>query len=51
MNDLITAVSTVGFPTVVSFYLLVRFEAKISVLSNSILSLEKSIEKMYIEKR
>lgn len=51
MNDLIAAVSAVGFPIVVAFYLLVRFEAKITMLSKSIASLENTIQKLYIEKR
>jgi|GEM_PF-1319844 len=48
MNEILTAISTVGFPSVVSIYLLVRFESKISALATTIYNLEKSIEKLNV---
>ena len=48
MNEILTAISTVGFPSVVSIYLLVRFEAKISTLTTTIHGLEKSIERLNV---
>lgn len=46
MNEIFAAISSIGFPSVVSIYLLVRFESKISDLTLTIHSLEKSIEKL-----
>ena len=43
MDEIISAVANVGFPTVVSIYLLVRFEARITDLTNSINHLEQAI--------
>ena len=34
MEDILTAISTVGFPIAVTVYLLVRIEPKISALTN-----------------
>lgn len=48
MSEVLTAISTVGFPSVVSIYLLVRFEAKISALTTTIYNLEKSIERLNV---
>ena len=48
MDDLFNAIFSLGFPTVVSIYLLVRFETKITNLAKTINSLEKTIEKMNI---
>lgn len=44
-ETLFSAMGDLGFPTVVSIYLLVRFEGKISSLTISINNLEKMIEK------
>lgn len=43
MDEIITAIANVGFPTVVSIYLLVRFESRITDLTNSINRLEQAI--------
>ncbi|WP_422445524.1 YvrJ family protein [Thermoanaerobacterium sp. DL9XJH110] len=44
MEDLLAQVANVGFPIVVSIYLLVRVEAKIESLTSSIHELAKVIE-------
>jgi len=43
MNELLTPVANVGFPIVLSIYLLVRLEGKIEGLSDSLHELAKSI--------
>ena len=43
MDDIYSAVANLGFPIVISIYLLVRIENKLSQLSHSILELSKSI--------
>lgn len=43
MDEIISAISNVGFPTVVSIYLLVRFESRIIDLTSSINHLEQTI--------
>ena len=43
MNELLTPVANVGFPIVLSIYLLVRLEGKIEGLSASVHELAKSI--------
>lgn len=50
MSELLNAVSSLGFPSVVAIYLLVRFESKITDLAKTINNLEKSIEKMASKK-
>lgn len=44
VEDLLAQVANVGFPIAVSIYLLVRVEAKIEGLTNSIHELAKAIE-------
>ncbi|MFJ7976193.1 YvrJ family protein [Peribacillus sp. JNUCC 23] len=39
MNELLTFVSDVGFPIIVTLYLLHRFEAKLDVLNQTIVEL------------
>ncbi len=46
MDELITMIANIGFPIVVSIYLLVRIEEKLDLLSNSILELSNVINKM-----
>ncbi|HEY4543135.1 MAG TPA: YvrJ family protein [Tissierellaceae bacterium] len=46
MDELITMIANIGFPIVVSIYLLVRIEEKLDQLSNSILELSNVINKM-----
>ncbi|MEN1761057.1 YvrJ family protein [Anoxynatronum sibiricum] len=43
MNEFLTPVANVGFPIVLSIYLLVRLEGKIESLSDSVHELAKSI--------
>jgi hypothetical protein len=43
VNELLTPVANVGFPIVLSIYLLVRLEGKIEGLSDSVHELAKSI--------
>lgn len=50
MNEIFAAISSVGFPSVVSIYLLVRFESKISDLTVTIHGLEKTIERLSLKK-
>lgn len=44
--DLMTVLSEIGFPALVTMYLLVRIEGKLQELSNSIISLSNNISKM-----
>lgn len=46
MNELLTPVANVGFPIVLSIYLLLRLEGKIEGLSASVHELAKSITVM-----
>ncbi len=46
LEEIFNAIANVGFPTVVSIYLLMRFESQISTLTQTILKLEKTIEKL-----
>ncbi|MCL6560284.1 MAG: YvrJ family protein [Firmicutes bacterium] len=46
MQEIVAQVANVGFPIVVSIYLLVRVEAKIESLTNSINELSKVISKL-----
>lgn len=48
MEDLAAQVANVGFPIAVSIYLLVRVEAKIENLTNSINELTKVIAAMRV---
>jgi len=41
LNELITFISQVGFPIVVSFYLLNRIEAKLDIMIQSIQNLSR----------
>lgn len=43
MEELAKIISTVGFPIVISLYLLVRVESKLDILTNSINSLSNNI--------
>ncbi len=43
MNELLSAAANVGFPVVVSIFLLVRVESKLDALTLSIHELAKSI--------
>ncbi|AYD39345.1 YvrJ family protein [Clostridium fermenticellae] len=44
-NDLVSIIGNVGFPIAVSIYLLVRFEGKLEILTNSINNLSNVISK------
>ncbi|MDW7660596.1 MAG: YvrJ family protein [Bacillota bacterium] len=46
MEDLFTAAANVGFPMVLSVYLLVRVEGKIETLADSVHHLSQSITKL-----
>ncbi|HHT51323.1 MAG TPA: YvrJ family protein [Eubacteriaceae bacterium] len=46
MEELLVQIGNFGFPMVISIYLLVRFEGKISSLTQSIYQLAKVIESM-----
>lgn len=43
MEDIYSAIANLGFPIVISIYLLVRIENRLGHLSQSILELSKSI--------
>jgi len=43
MEEIYTGVANLGFPIVISIFLLVRIEGKLNELSNSILELSKVI--------
>lgn len=45
LTYLLTAVSQVGFPIVLTGYLLIRFEKKLEALSQNILKLTEEISK------
>ena len=42
-NELISNISNIGFPIAISVYLLIRFEGKLVLLSNSITELSKTV--------
>lgn len=44
MNELFSAVANLGFPIVITLYLLVRIEGKLELLTSSINSLTLTIE-------
>lgn len=44
MNDLYTSIANLGFPIVISLFLLVRIEGKLNNLTESINELSKAIE-------
>lgn len=46
MQDMFTQIANLGFPIVLSIYLLVRLEAKMDKLSATIEHLSDSVEKM-----
>ncbi|MCR1898250.1 YvrJ family protein [Irregularibacter muris] len=46
MEELLVQIGNFGFPMVISIYLLVRFEGKITNLTQSIYQLAKVIETM-----
>jgi len=48
MDELITAASQIGFPILISLFLLVRFEKKLEELKYSIDKLSDKIEKLEI---
>ncbi len=43
MEEIYTSIANLGFPIVLSIYLLVRIEGKLNQLSESILELSKTI--------
>ena len=45
-NNLINLISNIGFPIVISIYLLLRFEQKIEILERAIQSLTKELESL-----
>lgn len=45
MEELLGSIANLGFPIVISVYLLVRIEGKLDQLTNSIISLSESISK------
>ena len=46
MEEIYTNVANLGFPIVISIYLLVRIEGKLNQLSESIIELSRTIEKV-----
>ena len=46
MEDIYTSIANLGFPIVISVYLLVRIEGKLNQLSESIIELSKTIAGM-----
>ncbi|MFC4804784.1 YvrJ family protein [Filifactor villosus] len=46
MEEVLIQVSNYGFPIVVSFYLLMRFEKKMDKLTESIILLSAKLDKM-----
>ncbi|MDI3312270.1 MAG: YvrJ family protein [Thermoanaerobacterium sp.] len=46
MNEIFAGIANLGFPIVVSIYLLVRIEGKLDSLTNSINELAKAITKI-----
>jgi hypothetical protein len=50
MEEMLNQISNIGFPIVVSVYLLVRFEGKIDMLTKSIDHLNVTIENMTVRK-
>ncbi len=44
MEEIYTGIANLGFPIVISIYLLVRIEGKLNQLSDSIIELSKVIE-------
>lgn len=46
MEELLTNIGNLGFPIVISMYLLVRIEAKLDQLTESIIKLSNSISKL-----
>lgn len=45
MEEIYTGIANLGFPIVISIYLLVRIEGKLNQLSESIIELSKAITK------
>ena len=50
-SNIINIVSSVGFPIVITIYLLTKFETKIDKLSDSITELNTSIQQTLVEKK
>lgn len=50
-SNIINIVSSVGFPIVITIYLLTKFETKIDKLSDSITELNTSIKQTLVEKK
>ncbi len=46
MEELYSSIANLGFPIVISVYLLVRIEGKLNQLSESIIELSKTIQSM-----
>ena len=51
VSNIVNIVSTVGFPIVITIYLLTKFETKIDKLSDSITELNTSIKQTLVEKK
>lgn len=50
-SNIVNIVSSVGFPIVITIYLLTKFETKIDKLSDSITELNTSIKQTLVEKK
>ena len=46
MQEIFSNIANLGFPIVISIYLLVRIEGKLNELTNSIIELSNSIAKL-----
>lgn len=46
MDNLYTSIANLGFPIVITLYLLIRIEGKLETLTSSINSLSLNIEKL-----
>ncbi|MBC8587517.1 YvrJ family protein [Paratissierella segnis] len=46
MQEIFSNIANLGFPIVISIYLLVRIEGKLNELTNSIIELSNSISKL-----
>lgn len=49
MEDMYSSIANLGFPIVISIYLLVRIEGKLNQLSESIMELSKTIASIGIK--
>lgn len=46
MDQIIDIIGNVGFPIAISLYLLIRIEAKLEILTNSINNLSNTMDKL-----